>query len=108
MANASPLEEVIRAIVREEVRAAVAEVLTRNAPARGADDGGYLSIAGAARFASVAPGTLRRWIRTGRLPVRRAGRVYRVARAELEAFLEREGTSTAVAARARAIVGQAA
>ena len=108
MSQPNTLEAAIRAMVREEVRAAVAEVLTRNAPARAAEEGGYLSIAGAARFASVAPGTLRRWIRTGRLPVRRAGRVYRIARAELEAFLERTGVSAEVAAKARAIARRAA
>lgn len=107
MSAPSTLEEVIRTIVREEVRAALAEALIRNAPAKPAD-GGYLSIVGAAGYASVAPGTLRRWIRSGRLPVRRAGRVYRIARSELDAFLEREGVSAAVAARARVIVGRAA
>ena len=102
------LEEVIRAIVRDEVRAAVAEALARSGAAPAVHEGGYLSIARAARFAAVAPGTLRRWIRTGRLPVRRAGRVYRIARAELEAFLERNGASAAVAAKARAVVREAA
>jgi excisionase family DNA binding protein len=91
-------------MVREEVRAAVAEVLTRNAPVRASDEGGYVSIGGAAAVAAVHPGTLRRWIRTGRLPVRRAGRVYRIARAELEAFLEREGRSADVVEKARGIV----
>lgn len=104
MSQPNTLEAAIRAIVREEVRAAVAEVLTRNAPARAADEGGYVSIGGAAAFAAVHPGTLRRWIRTGRLPVRRAGRVYRIARAELEAFLEREGRSADVVEKARGIV----
>ncbi len=102
----SALEEVIRGIVRDEVRAAVAEVMTRNRAAP-VTDSGYLSISGAARFASVAPGTLRRWIRTGRLPVRRAGRVYRIARAELEAFLERDGRSADMVAKARSIVKRA-
>src|SRR5690349_4991032 len=107
MSSTNALEAVIRALVREEVRAAVAEVLTRNAAPAAVLEGGYLSIGGAAAFAAVHPGTLRRWIRTGRLPVRRAGRVYRIARAELEAFLEREGRSADVVEKARGIVKRA-
>ena len=111
MTTAGALDETIRTIVRdvvrEEVRAALEE-RAADAPRRNGSqavtDGGYLSIARAAVFADVAPGTLRRWIRSGRLPVRRAGRVYRIARAELEDFLTREGRSADVAARARAIV----
>ena len=104
---AGTLEEIIRAIVREEVRSSVVEVMGRNGASAPVADGGYLSIAGAAAFAAVHPGTLRRWIRTGRLPVRRAGRVYRIARAELEAFLEREGRSADVVEKARGIVKRA-
>lgn len=102
------LRAIVRDVVREEVRAALAEH-TGGTQRRNADplsDDGYLSIARAARFADVAPGTLRRWIRSGRLPVRRAGRVYRVARVELEDFLVREGRSAAVVERARAIVAR--
>jgi len=44
----SALEDVIRGIVRDEVRAAVAEVMTRNRAAP-VTDSGYLSISGAAR-----------------------------------------------------------
>lgn len=106
--GANTLEDAIRAIVREEVRGVVAEVMVRNvATAPVAGVGGYLSITKAAAFAAVHPGTLRRWITTGRLPVRRAGRVYRIARAELEAFLEREGRSADVVEKARGIVKRA-
>lgn len=109
----SVLDETIRAlvrdVVREEIRAALSERTTdplrRNAASAARHEDGYLSIARAAVFADVAPGTLRRWIRSGRLPVRRAGRVYRIGRAELEDFLQRQGRSADVAARARAIVG---
>lgn len=109
---ASALDETLRAIVRdvvrEEIRAALSEraadAIRRNGSAGAAHGDGYLSIARAAAFADVAPGTLRRWIRSGRLPVRRAGRVYRIARAELEDFLRRQGRSADVVARARAIV----
>jgi len=106
----NPLDESIRAlvrdVVREEIRNALAEravdAQRRNFDPMAGD--GYLSIAHAARLADIAPGTLRRWIRSGRLPVRRAGRVYRVARAELEDFLARDGRSAGVVERARAIV----
>ncbi len=89
------LRSIVRDVVREELRSAVA---TRNS------SGTYLSITKAARFADVAPGTLRRWIRTGRLPVKRAGRVYRIAQNELEGFLSRGGKDVATAERAKAIL----
>jgi excisionase family DNA binding protein len=105
------LDETIRALVRDVVREELKVALSGHATAtlqrNGRHDDGYFSIARAAIFADVAPGTLRRWIRSGRLPVRRAGRVYRIARAELEDFLRRSGRSADVAARARAIVGGA-
>jgi excisionase family DNA binding protein len=102
------IRDLVRDVVREEVRAALADqrkAFQRNGTAGDIDEG-YLSIARAAAFADVAPGTLRRWIRAGRLPVRRAGRVHRVARAELEDFLTREGRSYEVAAKARSIIGR--
>lgn len=105
------LEQAVRAIVRdvvrEEVRAALDEAAMRNGKHAGASPQGYLSIAKAAELADLAPGTLRRWIRTGRLPVRRAGRVYRIGRADLEDFLAGEGRSHRIADRARAILGKA-
>lgn len=95
------LREIVREVVREELQAAlVAGPPRRNSPST---DDGYLSIARAATFADVAPGTLRRWIRSGRLPARRAGRVHRIARVELEDFLARNGRGADVAARAREI-----
>jgi len=78
------LGDQIRALVREVVR----EELAR---ARGADlaSGGddYLSTDEASRVASVAAGTLRRWIREGRLIGHRAGREIRVRRRDLDALL---------------------
>lgn len=73
-------------LVRSEIRAAMSE-----APIRNGHDG-YLSVTAAARHASVAPGTIRAWIRTGRLPAKRAGRVFRVGRDDLERFMA--GTPT--------------
>lgn len=111
MTAASQLDETLRAIVRDvvrdEIRAAFQERTAIDARRNiGQDAGtGYLSIARAASFADVAPGTLRRWIRSGRLPARRAGRVYRIERAALVAFLASAGRAADVAERARAIVG---
>lgn len=96
------LREIVREVVRDEVRAALDEM---RVPARNSGDS-YLSVAKAAAFADVAPGTLRRWIRSGRLPVHRAGRVYRIGRGELETFLA-TGRSADVVAKARAIVRRA-
>lgn len=76
------LDDQLRAMIADAVRAEVAKQL---AAAREPDE--YLSTAEAARLAGVAAGTVRRWIREGRLAEHRAGRVVRVRRADLEAFL---------------------
>lgn len=47
----------------------------------------YLSTVHAAELADVAPGTIRRWIREGRLVGHRAGRKVCVRRSELEQLL---------------------
>src|SRR5690349_21512095 len=85
------LRALITEIVRKEVHAALAEVNTRDQ---------YLPTRAAARFADVAPGTIRRWIRQGRLASHHAGRVVRVRRADLEMLLragQRSPSSTDVA-----------
>lgn len=64
----------LRGLVAREVRA----VIAASAPA---DD--YLSTQDAAKLASVADGTIRRWIRERRLEPHRAGRHMRVRRADL-------------------------
>jgi len=83
----SDLESKLRAlladVIRDEVRRAVAE-------ATKVDE--YLSTQEAAAFARVAPGTIRRWIRTRRLQRCSAGRTLRVSRAELERVI-RTGAS---------------
>ena len=93
MSEHSAIEESFRSIIRDVVRAEIrtalderAHALVRNSNTR--PDDGYLSLSRAAKFADVAPGTLRRWIKEGRLPCQRAGRVYRVSRADLETFLK--------------------
>lgn len=72
------LRDAIAAIVREEV----AKLAPKGAPA---DD--YLTVGAAAELASVAPGTVRRWVREGQLTEHRAGRTLRVKRRDLERLL---------------------
>lgn len=75
------IRELVRQIIREEVGPLLAD-------AERIDE--FLSTRAAAGFADVASGTIRRWIREGRLVGQRAGRVVRVRRADLESLL-REG-----------------
>lgn len=89
----SALEQALRSLLREEVRQVVRDELgglvrSETTPRNVAEP--YLSVAKAARVADVAPGTIRAWIRAGRLESRRAGRVLRVARGELERFMSGE------------------
>lgn len=68
------LEDVIRAWLRDEIRAAVADVLgTRTTPAK------LVSIAEYAAARSISPSTVRAAIRDGRLPATRIGRAVRIA-----------------------------
>ena len=71
-----------RRLVRDLVRA---ELEAARAPAE------FLSVQRAAEVADVAAGTIRRWIREGRIEGHRAGRVLRVKRADLEALLAAGG-----------------
>lgn len=73
------IEPVLRALITEIVR----EQLDKRLGAR--DD--YLSTRRAGELADVAPGTIRRWIREGRLVGHRAGRKVCVRRLELEQLL---------------------
>jgi excisionase family DNA binding protein len=92
------LREFIAELVREEVQRAVAA----------APHDEYLSTHAAAELAQVAEGTIRRWIRQGRLPDHRAGRLCRVRREDLERLLrsgrrragDTEATPEQLAARA--------
>ena len=73
----SDLESMVRAIVRDE--------LAKTKPANEQHE--YLSVAEAAAFARVTPGTIRRWVRAGELTRHEAGARVRVRRDELEKFL---------------------
>ena len=78
------LRPVIAEIVRDEVAKAVAEISRHDE---------YLSPAAAASVASVAPGTIRRWIRDGKIDSHHAGRNVRVSRKDLLAFMRGERKS---------------
>jgi len=97
MTEPAKLDESLRDLVRDTVRQVVREELSalsrRNASGPTiVDEDGYLSVTKAARLADVAPGTIRAWIRAGRLTSKRAGRVLRVSRNELARFMS--GTPT--------------
>ncbi len=84
------IEDAFRALVRDVVRSELPEILRQlrvtQADAN-ADPGRYLTMREAGRFASVAAGTVRRWVRDGQLPGYGSGRLSRVKLGELDAFL---------------------
>lgn len=81
------LRELVRDVVREELRIALAEARPRQAANVNTPADSYLSVAKAAKVADLAPNTIRTWIRDGQLAGHRAGRVLRVKRSDLESFL---------------------
>ena len=75
----------IRRIVREEVRAALADSLQKQGAAQSSSNGAdYLSVSEAADVARLHHGTIREWIKDGSLKACRAGRVYRIRRSDLD------------------------
>ena len=72
------LRDLVRAVAREEVARALAEVTNPSE---------YLTTAEAATHARVEQGTIRRWIRAGRLTGHRSGRKLVVRRADLERLM---------------------
>lgn len=79
------------AAVTEYIRAEVSRQLAAaNANAPPTE---LLTIAQAAEHVSVAPRTLRRWIRSGRLDSVGAGKLTRIRRCDLEAVIRDVGTS---------------
>jgi excisionase family DNA binding protein len=78
-------ERALRQLLREEVDQAVRRAMATGGPTSSGD---YISVAEAARIASVTRSTIRAWINEGRLGRYGAGpRVLRVKRAELELLL---------------------
>jgi excisionase family DNA binding protein len=86
------LRQLVRDTVRQVLREELVPLTRRNAGALPVGDDGYLSVTKAARLADVAPGTIRAWIRAGRLTAQHAGRVIRISRSELAQFMA--GAST--------------
>jgi excisionase family DNA binding protein len=76
----SDFDDMISAKIAAEV---ARQLAARDRPAE------YLTTDGAAALAGVAAGTIRRWIREGRIDEHRAGRMVRVRRADMEALLAR-------------------
>ena len=88
------LDDELRRIIREEVRAVLrAELpdLLRGLmrPANVPGSAQYLTTISAAQLVGVRPETIRDWVASGALPRHGVGRVLRVRRDELEAFMAR-------------------
>lgn len=87
-----------RAKLRAAITAAIAplvDVLVDSlAPSPPAPPAEYLTTAAAATVASVSEGTIRRWVRDGKIRGYRAGRVLRVRRDELDQMLATGRRST--------------
>lgn len=69
------------------LRVLIAELVDEALAKRGPANDEYMSPEQAAEVAKVAPATVRRWVREGKLPGHHAGRRVRVRRAELEEML---------------------
>lgn len=90
------LAEYIRILVANEVTKQIGHVRAL---------GEYLTTEEAGELARVATGTVRRWIREGRLPSQSAGREIRIRRSDLERLMtgdrkKREPSPEALAADA--------
>lgn len=83
------IEDTIRQVVREEVRAALEEHIPRRIPSEPKSvPPDLLTVEQVAERCHAAPKTVREWIRGRRLPARKAGgRRYLVDLADLERFL---------------------
>jgi excisionase family DNA binding protein len=93
------LESELQAMIREAAKLAIRDELPallrehlkplveRAAP--GPERGEALSTIRAARYADVSPATVRAWVASGQLRAQRAGRVLKVRRGDLDAFLAR-------------------
>lgn len=99
------IEETIRLVVREEIRAAMREFATAVQSRPGGDPDEQLSKAKAASIAGVSISTIDRWITTGALAIRKVGvepvhapsteprvdrRPIRIRRGDLDALLSRQ------------------
>lgn len=100
----SPIEESLRAFVRDALRDAVRDAVREElrahglaagpvAPAAPSGSSTYVSTRQAAQIAGVHAATIRDWVRRGLLHDHRAGRLLRVDRAELLAMMHRTAAS---------------
>jgi excisionase family DNA binding protein len=91
----STVDQALRELLREahsplqKQIEALATRLTRDA----AETDAVVSVRTAAKLASVSPGTVRNWVRTGQLSRLGAGRLVRIRRSDLLVLLSR-GDST--------------
>jgi hypothetical protein len=92
----------VRAIVRAELAAAVAEIKAALAPQASAAPA-LLTVADVARSCQTREKTVLTWIAAGRLAARKAGRKWVVVPADLERFLASE-TAAAPASDDAAVV----
>jgi len=61
-----------------------------------------LTVEQAAEYLQLSPYTIRQWLRTGKLPGRKIGRVYRILDSDLEALVGADRSQTADAVREKA------
>ena len=101
------IREAVRLVMKEEIRE-LKEALQAMPSRRATDE--FWPVRKAAKVAGVSPATVRAWIQDKRLRSYGAGRVLRIRRGELEAFLAematRSGESVDVDERVREILGE--
>jgi excisionase family DNA binding protein len=88
------LRDLLVDVVSEALRQVLVPQLAPPAAAPSPQAEEYLSTAQAAAIAGVQAATVRRWMKRGLLPRHRAGRLERVRRDELHAYLARVSTPT--------------
>lgn len=93
------LELSLRLLLQDMVREEVARVRAELAPARPVATEAWLTTAEAAAMAKVRPATIRAWIAQGLLGDYRAGRLVRVKRDELAAYLAAEPRARRIGAK---------
>jgi excisionase family DNA binding protein len=90
-AQSRPVARETKLALRDELPAIIREHLRPLLEGRetSADRGEALSTMAAAAYVGVSPATVREWASSGQLRAKRAGRLLRVRRSDLDAFLTR-------------------
>lgn len=85
------IREATKLAIRDEVPAILREHIKQlvERDERATDRGAALSTVDAAEYVGVSPATIREWVNAGQLRAQRAGRVLKVRRGDLDAFLAR-------------------